>query len=60
MTIWAAFASFDENRLGTIEVGKEATFSLFEKPINSGDKYEDNFAWKTFVRGRNVYASDDL
>jgi predicted amidohydrolase YtcJ len=60
MTIWAAFASFDENRLGTIEIGKEATFVIFEKPIESKSNYSENFAWKTFIRGINVYSSDEL
>jgi len=60
MTIWAAFASFDENRIGTIEAGKEATFVIFEKPIEANDTYSENFAWKTFIRGINVYASDEL
>jgi len=60
MTIWAAFASFDENRLGSIEAGKEATFVIFEKPIESSKAYSENFAWKTFIRGKNVYASDEL
>jgi predicted amidohydrolase YtcJ len=60
MTIWAAFASFDENRLGTIEAGKEATFVIFEKPIESKANYSQNFAWKTFILGKNVFASDEL
>ncbi|MFM7662137.1 MAG: amidohydrolase [Bacteroidota bacterium] len=60
MTIWAAFASFDENRLGSIEAGKEATFVIFEKPIESSKAFSENFAWKTFIRGKNVYASDEL
>lgn len=60
MTIWAAFASFDENRLGTIESGKEATFVIFEKPIEANEEYIENFAWKTFIHGRTVYASDEL
>jgi len=60
MTIWAAFGSFDENRIGTIEAGKEATFVIFEKPIEANETYTENFSWKTFVRGINVYASDEL
>jgi hypothetical protein len=60
MTIWAAFAAFDEVRLGSIEAGKDATFTIFEKPIEAKDNYSDNFAWKTFISGKNVYASDEL
>jgi predicted amidohydrolase YtcJ len=60
MTIWAAFSSFDEARIGSLETGKEATFAIFEKPIQSTSTFEDNFAWKTFILGKNVYASDEL
>jgi predicted amidohydrolase YtcJ len=60
MTIWAAFASFDEGRLGSIEAGKEATFVIFEKPVDANEVYNENFAWKTFIGGINVYASDEL
>jgi predicted amidohydrolase YtcJ len=60
MTIWAAFSSFDENHLGSLESGKDATFAIFEKPIQSTYTFTDNFAWKTFISGKNVYASDEL
>jgi predicted amidohydrolase YtcJ len=60
MTIWAAFASFDEGRLGSIEIGKDATLVIFEKPIESTVRYSENFAWKTYIRGINVYASDEI
>jgi len=60
MTIWAAFSSFDEARLGSLESGKDATFAIFEKPIQSTAAFVDNFAWKTFILGKNVYASDEL
>ncbi len=60
MTIWAAFASFDEGRLGSIEIGKDATLVIFEKPIESTDRYSENFAWKTYIKGINVYSSDEL
>ena len=32
-TAWPAYASFEENILGTIEVGKEADFSIFETDL---------------------------
>jgi predicted amidohydrolase YtcJ len=60
MTIWAAFASFDEGRLGSIEIGKDATLVIFDKPLESTDRYSENFAWKTYIRGINVYASDEI
>jgi len=60
MTIWAAFASFDENRIGSLKKGKQATFVIFENPLRSSPNFIQNFAWKTFIRGEMVYSSDDL
>ncbi|MCA8887735.1 MAG: amidohydrolase [Parvularculaceae bacterium] len=34
-TVWPAYASFQENQLGTIEVGKQADFTAFSKDIMS-------------------------
>jgi predicted amidohydrolase YtcJ len=60
MTIWAAFASFDENRIGSLKKGKQATFVIFEKPLRSQANFIQNFAWKTFIRGEMVYSNDEL
>jgi predicted amidohydrolase YtcJ len=58
MTIWAAFASFQENELGTIEKGKDATFAIFERPIRAEGNYQPNFALHTFIKGKKVYTVD--
>lgn len=60
MTIWAAFSSFDENRLGSLEAGKDATFVLFEKPIQASAVFSENFAWKTYILGENVFSLDEI
>jgi hypothetical protein len=60
MTKWAAFASFDENRFGTLTKGKQATFVIFENKIESNPIFQQNFSWKTYIRGKLVYASDEL
>lgn len=60
MTIWAAFAEFNENKRGSLEKGKEATLVIFDKPINSTSVYASNFAWKTFIRGKLVFQLGDL
>jgi len=60
MTIWAAFASFDENRFGRLIKGKEATFAIFENPLRSEPNFRQNFSWKTFIRGELVYSTDEL
>jgi len=58
MTIWAAFASFQENELGTLEKGKDATFAIFQRPIRAEGNYEPNFALHTFIKGKKVYTVD--
>jgi hypothetical protein len=58
MTIWAAFASFQENELGTIEKGKDATFAIFDRPIRAEGDYQPNFALQTFIKGKKVYTVD--
>jgi len=32
-TIWPAYAAFEDERLGTIEVGKAADFTIFDRDI---------------------------
>lgn len=56
MTIWAAYASFDEARLGTLEKGKEATLSVFVNKVTAGPEYQPNFAAYTFIKGKKVYS----
>jgi len=60
MTIWAAFASFRENETGTLEKGKNASFVIFENQLESTPIFEQNFAWKTFIKGKLVYDAQSL
>ncbi len=60
MTIFAAFASFEENRLGTLEKGKDATFAIFEYPVVSDAGQVQNYAWRTFIKGRCVFKLEAL
>ena len=60
MTIWAAFSSFQENELGSLEKGKRANFVIFDKPLESNPSFEQNYAWMTFIRGIKVFALDEL
>ena len=57
MTSWAAFASFQENELGSLEKGKDATFAIFEHPIQSTIEFKPNFASSTFIKGKKVYST---
>jgi predicted amidohydrolase YtcJ len=56
MTIWAAFATFQENQLGSLEKGKDATFVIFESTVVSQPLFVPNFAHSTFIKGKKVYS----
>jgi len=58
MTIWAAYASFQENTLGSLEKGKNATFAIFDQPVRTSDKFEPNYAFMTFIDGKVVYSME--
>jgi predicted amidohydrolase YtcJ len=56
MTIWAAEASFQEESLGTIEKGKDATLSIFEDRVVANGSYTQNFAYMVYIKGKKVYS----
>lgn len=58
MTKWAAFASFQENELGTLEKGKDATFTILDYPISSSSEFKQNYAYMTFIIGKKVYTTE--
>ena len=58
MTKWAAFASFQENELGTLEKGKDATFTILDYPISSSSEFKQNYAYMTFIKGKKVYTTE--
>ncbi len=58
MTIWAAFASFQEHSKGSLEKGKDATFVIFNQPVIDEGGYRPNFAYMTFISGKKVYSVD--
>ncbi|MCH2225425.1 MAG: amidohydrolase [Crocinitomicaceae bacterium] len=56
MTTWASYASFQENQLGTLEKGKDATLVIFTRPIEAHTTYQPNFSYMTFIKGKKVYS----
>ena len=58
MTIWPAFASFQESRTGSLEKGKEATFVILAFPFSVRTEFVSNYAFKVFIRGRERYTSE--
>lgn len=55
MTIWAATAAFSEETKGSLEKEKDATFAILDQPFRVGETYEPNFAFATYIRGKQVY-----
>ncbi|MFM8595459.1 MAG: amidohydrolase [Flavobacteriales bacterium] len=60
MTIWAAFAAFQEKELGSLEKGKQATFAIFENPVTADLGQAQNYAWRTFIKGQCVFKLEAL
>jgi predicted amidohydrolase YtcJ len=54
MTLDAAFASFQEEYLGTLVAGKDATFIILDKPL-SQSSYQSNQSRLTVIKGQIVY-----
>lgn len=56
-TIWAAYSAFQDNVLGSIEVGKLADFSIFDKDLMTipEDQIMSSSAVMTIVHGKIVY-----
>ena len=59
-TIWPAYAAFEEERLGTIEVGKAADFTVFDKDIMTVPAKDilDAKTVMTMVNGDIVYKAE--
>ncbi len=56
-TIWAAHANFEEDKKGSIEVGKLADFVIFQEDIMelAYEKLRDAKVKNTYVSGQRVY-----
>lgn len=58
MTIWAAFASFQEKYQGSLEKGKQATFCVLEYPVKPSGEYRENYAACVYIKGKKVYSTE--
>ena len=58
MTIWAAYANFEENEKGSIKVGKFADFAILNQNIMevSDDQIPETKVIETYVNGEKVYS----
>lgn len=55
MTTWAAYASFSEARSGTLDRGKDATFVIFELPVQSSRNFVPNYANAVYLNGKSAW-----
>lgn len=58
MTIWAAMAGFNEDKLGTLEKGKQATFVLYPRALEVREHFASNYARMVFVNGIKRYSQE--
>ncbi|SHJ09759.1 hypothetical protein SAMN04488096_10857 [Mesonia phycicola] len=59
MTIWAAYANFEEEEKGSIEAGKMADFVILDRDIMkvTEDKLLETQVEATFINGEKVYTN---
>lgn len=58
MTVWATLAGFQEDRIGRLEKGMDATFAIFERKINLSSSFQQNFSLHTYINGKEVYSAE--
>lgn len=58
MTLWPAIASFQENRIGSLEEGKDATFVMLSFPFKVQPTFESNYAHMVYIAGRKRYSAE--
>ncbi len=62
MTIWAAKGSFEEDRKGSLQPGKDADFVILEKDIMTVDEEDipEVRIVRTYINGEDVYRNPEI
>jgi predicted amidohydrolase YtcJ len=58
MTLWPAIASFQEERLGSLEKGKDATFVILSFPFKIQKEFVSNYAHQVYIAGKRRYSAE--
>lgn len=58
MTVWASLAGFQENSMGRLQEGMDATFAIFERKIILPSAFQQNFSLHTYIKGIEVYSAE--
>jgi predicted amidohydrolase YtcJ len=61
MTIWAAYANFEENERGSLEAGKQADFIVIDRDLMKVEAADipDAKVLATFIGGEQVYSAEN-
>jgi len=59
LTIWAAYAHFEENERGSIEIGKDADFVILDTDIMDTDRrlLRLSMVLNTYIAGEKIYSN---
>ncbi len=62
MTLWAAIAQFEEERKGSLSIGKQADFVVLDRDLLNVSENEllKTRVASTFIKGEQVYENSDL
>lgn len=58
ITNWAQYLSFSEKRNGTLEKGKNASFTILDTPLSKRNEHNTIYSNATYWRGKQIYSME--